>query len=366
MWPVSQTFLTELKQSHQVVCRADILQADRLVASDLKVVSGSVDIDASAATRRRCSCKIVDDTGLLFPNDAADVLSPYGYEIRLFRGIRLSTGVDELIPLGTFRISSSKVSTSDRTIDISGYDRARVVSRARLETPYVVASNTNYVTAIQTLISSRYPSVQFAFATREQTTGLLAFDQMADPWASANDMASAISCELLFDPMGVCVLRNEPNPVTDQVVASYVSGSTATVLDIENALDDEPGYNGVVVDGEPQDLPPVHSVFYDNDPTSPTYYLGAYGRVPQFYRSIMIRTQQQADDTAAAMLRRKLGGSQQLSFTAIPNPAHEAGDCVVVQDTDLGVSGTYVMQSFSIPLDVEAEMKVTTRKRGTL
>lgn len=369
MWTVSEDFTAELGAGDQrITTLAEVLSEGVVTYSGLGVISGSVDIDATASARRRCTVTLVDESGELTPNDADDILSPYGYELRLWRGLVFDDGGKEMVPLGTFRISEARSQQSDkgRIIALSGFDRSRAVARARFETPYTVAAGSNYATAIQALISDRLPGVSFNFVSILYATPLLVFDQMGDPWKAAQDMAESIGCELFFDAMGVCVLRPVPEISADEIVASYVEGESATILSIENRLNDEPGYNGVVVDGEPADLPPVHAVAYDEDPSSPTYYLGRYGKVPQFYRSQFIATQEQADETAASMLRSKLGGTEVVTFSAIPNPAHEAGDVVAITVSESGIDDNYIVDRISLPLGAEAEMAVTTRKRATL
>lgn len=367
MYAVSSAFADALagKYGGKIIFRADLLRNGVAVVSGLRVTGGSVEVDGNADVRRRCSLTVVDDTGVLVPNDAGDPLSPYGNEVRVYRGVSTSATGDELVPLGTFRIASAHVD-SFGVIAVQGFDRARAVSRARFETPYTVPSGIDYSGAIVALITSRLPYVTTSVAAVVTSTStVLVFDQGSDPWEAAQNMAESIGCELFFDPMGVCVLRPRPDPVNDPIVATYAPGATATILSVENALDDEPGYNGVVVDGEPPNLAPVHAVVYDADPASPTYANGPYGKVPMFYRSQYITTIEQATAAANAFLRANRGGTEQLTFEAIPNPAHDAGDLVRVTRTEIGVDDAYVVESFGIPLAVDGSMKVTTRKRRT-
>jgi hypothetical protein len=369
VFPCTGDFLAELgKGSQRVAVKAEILM-DNTVRTDTDIVltGGSVQVDSTAAVRRRCSCSIVDPDLTMVPVDATDVLSPYGYEIRLWRGLEYVSGEVELIPLGTFRISSVKVSDEGAvSIDLSGFDRSRSVSRARFESPYAIAAGTNYVSAIQALVSSRLPGVLFSSLTTAAVTPVLLFDQASDPWQAATSMAGAIGAEIFFDPMGICVIRTEPNPSGAPLTFIYEEGTNATILSVENNLTDEPGYNGVVVDGEPASGTPVHSVVYDADATSPTYYLGRYGKVPTFVKSQYITTQGQADEAAAAALRRERGGTEQLGFSAIPNPAHEGGDLVSVIRKAIGIDSRNMIQSFSIPLNASGVMNVTTVKQRML
>jgi hypothetical protein len=359
MYSRSTAFDVAVKMSHMVILTADVLFNGSVIYSGLAVLAGTIEVDGTAGVRRRVNLTVVDADG-----KASAALSPYGREVRVYRGIRYPDGTTETLSLGIFRISTVGASDNgvDRTITITGFDRARTVSRARFESPYTIAAGTNYTTAIQALLVSRFPSIQVNFAPTSLTTPTLVFDQGADPWQTASDMATSIGCELFFDPTGVCIMRAIPDPTTSPVVWSYVDGAGASVLSVSDDASDEPGYNGVVVDGEPPNAVPVHSVVYDTNPTSPTFSGGPYGKVPLFYRSQYVATQAQADAVALAMLLTQRGGTEQVKFSCIPHPAHEVGDLVRVADSDIGLDGNYLIESFSLPLDL-GPMTVTTRKR---
>lgn len=364
MYARSAAFDTAIRRSHSVAITAYVLSGGTVVSGALPVIAGSVDVDGTAAVRRRCSLTLVDEDGTL-TGPVAPVISPYGREVRIHRGLVLPDGTTETVPIGTFRISTVATADSgaDRKVTVSGFDRARSISRARFETPYTVAAGTNYATAIATLLSGRLPTLTFRLATTTATTPLLVFDQGADPWQTATDMATSIGCVLYFDTFGVCVLAAAADMVT--VVWDYAEGSNAVVTSIDNSLSDEPGYNGVVVDGEATNTAPVHAVVYDTDITSPTYSLGPYGKVPRFYKSQFITTNEQAAAAAAGLLVAERGSTEALKFSAIPHPCHEVGDLVHIADSALGIDGNYYLESFTIPLGLDP-MSCTTRKRRTV
>lgn len=367
MRTVSSAFRTALAGNHSVAVGADIYRAGALVVQGLQVLGGTVNVDATAAVRRRCTVTIVDPDGTLTPSTAADELAPYGNELRISRGIVLDTG-PEILPLGVFSIAAvSVIDEGHRIIRVTGYDRSRKVARARFTEPYVVAEGTNYSTAIKALLESRVDGLTFLLSSTSFTTPALVFAEDADPWAEATKMAKAIGFELFFGPDDITVLRPEPDPANAPLAWEYVDGENATFVAIENTLSDEPGYNGVVVIGEhPSLAAPVRAEAWDADPASPTYYLGPYGRVPTFVRSQFISTTTQAQDAADAQLQRVLGGTEQLRFTAIPNPAHEAGDVVRVVRDELGLDDFVVLDAFDIPLEPEGLMPVVPRKRRSL
>jgi hypothetical protein len=265
-----------------------------------------------------------------------------------------------------FRLSTSGwADEGTREITVSGYDRSRPVSRAKFENPYIVAAGTNVAVAVATLLENRFPEVEFSseWVTTAETTPLLVFDTSDDPWDQATKMAQSIGCELFFDADGKATLRVEPDPTTADPVWSYVDGASATILSAGKTFDDEPGYNGVILSGETASgAAPVRATVWDTDPASPTYYLGPYGKVPLFETSPFVATLTAATAAATASLQRNIGGTERITLSAIPNPAHEAGDIIYVQRSDV-LADVCVMQSATIPLAVSEAMTIASQQR---
>lgn len=364
MYPRSAAFAAALRTGYTLAFYCEVLYGGQVITGSLKIAGGNVQVDYTAANRRRGVINVIDPDKTLTPVNASDVLSPYGHELRPYRGMSLGGGVFEYVPVATLRIASTV--SSNGQIQVTGFDRSRSVSRARFESPYVIVSGTNYGDAIASLISSRLPSVQFRFAYVAATTPLIVFDQMADPWTSAQKLADAVGCDLYFDPMGVCVLEPTANPVSAAIVSDYSEGANSLLLDASSSMTDDPGYNGVVVDSEPPGGTAIHSVTYDTDPTSPTYYLGPYGTVPTFQRTTFITSQAQADNAGAAELLRNRGGTEQVKITVLPDPCQEAGDLVYVKSSLERIDNNYIAESFTVPFDAKSVMPMTTRKRRSL
>ena len=99
-------------------------------------------------------------------------------------------------------------------------------------------------------------------------------------------------------------------------------------------------FNGVVVTGASvgATAAPVRAVAWDNDPDSPTYKDGSYGRVPMFVNDTTITTTAAAQTAANASLIALLGFSGQVTATAWVNPAMEVGDVLQVERKGLGVT----------------------------
>ena len=286
MFAVTDAFKAALVKSHTIETKAEVLRNGAVTLTLDAQIRGTVSVNKNALIRRQCSVVIADRTGALVPASDTDPLTVYGNELRLWRGIEgvpASTTYD-LVPLGTFRINDVRVIDTDEaglTIEVDGLDRADAVSRARFEAPYVIASGTNYGSAIQALVSSRVSGVTFDFAATTRTTGAtIVFTEDMDPWEQAVRLAEAIGMDLYFDPLGVCTMRPEPDPETAVSVWTYEEGDEATILGVKRAQSNRKAYNGVVVIGESSALSsgPVRSVQYIT--TGAMAYNGPYGRVP--------------------------------------------------------------------------------------
>lgn len=359
----SAAFDDAVRNGGVVTSRCDAYRAGALIAADLRITGGSVAVDATAAIRRRCSLTVVDPTGALVPTGPASVLAPYGNEVKLYRGYGA-----ELIALGVFRIESADVADDGaQTVAVTGFDRASVVAEARLESPWVVAAGANYATAIQALVDSRYGGLTWSMAPTSRVTPLLVFEEGSDPWAAARAMAASIGMELFFDADGICVLRPEPSAAGDTAAWTYTDDATSTIISLTNAARAKPSYNKAIVSGESTALAaPVRAEATDNDPASPTYYGGPFGRRPVFFTSSFIITAAQAAEAANGLLQRELGGTEQIELSVVPHPAHDAGDVVRVVKATIGVDDFCVVSAFDVPLGHDGVMRIVTKARRSV
>lgn len=376
MQVVTDAFLREIRQSHEVVSYVDVTTHDnrtfRLTATD-----GSVNIDRTADIRRRCTVSCVDPDGTITPVNAESILTPFGTELRLYRGVRYTSGVlagaEEVVPLGVFRLSKAQVKDSvggSTDISLEAYDLSRTVRRDKFTDVYTVATGTNIITAIKAIIGRTFSDLQFdTFASTVVSTAPLVFDADSDPWVAVTQLATSIGCEVWFTGTGV--LRVAPPVDIDHLPApvfTYVEGAGCTMLDLDVVFTDEPGFNGVVLTAQAAGSadPPIRSVVWDSEPSSPTYHLGPYGEVPMFVTNSTVTKQADADAAAAAALNQVLGFSSQLNLTAMVNPALDANDVIQVTRARSGVNAKYALDAVSIPLRANGTSALSLRQKRTV
>jgi hypothetical protein len=119
----------------------------------------------------------------------------------------------------------------------------------------------------------------------------------------------------------------------------------------------------VAFTSEPATGTPKRGYSQDNDPSSPTY-VNNVGVRPLFASSPLMTTQAQVNKAAKTRLQNILGFPQTVNVPIIPNPAHESGDVVILQDPEQGIDMPVIVDSFTVDLLASAgQMDLTCRGR---
>lgn len=362
----SPRLIKALNQGHETVVVVQVLDGvtGQILREITTVENGGVTLDASAAIRGRCDITLIDDGFQdLIPATPRDMLAPYGNELRIGRGVRFPDGTAEAVSLGVFRMR--QVATEDigsaATIHITGLDRWSRLVDARFEAMYVVPGGTNVITAIRNIAQDAWPGIPTDLGTTNYTTPQRIAERGTDRDAIMQDLARSIGSELYFDGTGTLVRR----PIalaTDNSRWIITEGDGGALLSAGRAWDSERVYNKVIASGEPlDDTPPVCAEAWDDNPMSPTYYHGPFGKRPRFYVSQMLTSTQQAADAAAGILAGAIGTSQQVSFEQLVDPTMEPGKVVQIMRERLGLEEKHVLDTLAIPLDARETMTARTR-----
>lgn len=364
MYPVTSRFLAAVAGSHRIAVDAWVESLDVRLAS-LAITSGSVEVDSSRAIRRTCRVTLYDETGTLTPASAGDVLTPYGNEIGLARGVAFDDGTTELAPLGKFVITKVDIGTDSGgvRIDLEGSDRAVRIQRNRWVDPYTVAAGTETGAAIAALLTDRWPAVDYEFPDTGYATPLTVFQAGADsdPWNDAQSLAESAGYVLYFDSSGVASLE-VPATVDTPPVLTYGAGEIEALLSGARSMSADSIYNGVIASGENSSMTtPVRAEVWDDNPMSPTYRLGPLGQIPRFYSSPLLTSVGQCSAAATTILNKRLGQDGELTWDQVVNPAHDTNDVIVALLDNLKVSGSYVLDRLTIPMSAGSSMAALGR-----
>lgn len=366
-------FYRRIRLSHEPWSYVEMIAPDQ-EARLLKVLDGEVAVDRTAQVRRGLNCRVIDPTGEVTPRETGEVLTPYGTELRAYRGIRWrnndGTYSEEVCPLGVFRLAKSTIAyKADGTSDITleAYDRSRSIQRDKFIVPYVVEAGTNVLTAIKEIVKRTFPDIQYDTITTTLTTSApMLLDTGADPWQACYDLARSMGCEIYFDVLGRLAVVPPPDiaaqPAPD---FSYYDSDGGHMIDLGRDFSDDQAFNGVIVTGESpgDEKPPVRGEAWDDSPASPTYRYGNYGEVPQFITDATAKTEEDCIKIAKAELALIIGRPASLSITSLVNPSYEAGDVVSVKLSKAKIDGLYGIDAFNVPLAGSATQRLVLRER---
>lgn len=377
---ISERFADGLRRGHKITGYAEILNPDGLVIASsgpesdipLIVADGNVDVDGSADFERTLSIDFVDPTGQLTRPRGTDLLSVVSSnEVRPYWSMVFPDGSEERVLLGTFGIVDTDTTDEpgELVIRVRGADRSRQVNTLPPATepkPIVVPRDSNVIDKVIALIRERIPQIRFLAITTAHKTPQLVIEAIRSLVREIRRLLRSAGAKLRMNAEGDAVIEEVPDPQAPDVIPAwtYAEGIDATILGLARASSNERAYNGVIVEGSNStNDKPVRGEAWDDNPESPTYYLGPYGRRPREMRSELVTTSAQAVAMARGELRSILGTPEIVTFTGLVNPAHEVGDVVEVVRARSGMSDAFILDAFNIPLRSGTPMRARTRER---
>lgn len=256
-----------------------------------------------------------------------------------------------------------------RYLKIKGVDPSKSIAVNPWEKPKVVNSQP-FDQAVTGLVVNRLPtqeSFSVVSANRDCDLVIYGLDGPSDAWQDIRDLATACGFEAYFDSAGTLVFRPVTDPRTARPVWAFTDGDTCTVTHAERELTADQTYNYIVVKGESTSSQnAVSAIAFDDDPASPTYVFGRFGRhFPGPITIAAVVTQDQAQLAANAILYASLGASETATITTVPIPFLEVGDCVTVSIGDIKADGRYVITQMTTPLSAGGAQTLTCFRQSS-
>lgn len=365
MYPTSDAYKAAIRSTHVAVSTAEVWSGS-LKLLDLDISGGSVSVSATSAVRRTCQVTFSTERGsALVPDNGFSALTPFGNELRLYRGIQYPDGSRELVPLGVFVITRVSVKDDADGVEMSveGSDRSILVANNSWLNPYTVTAG-SLTTALTSLLQDRYANVQINFPTipEQVSQQVLGLDSDNDPWKDAVAVAEACGYDLYFDPLGVATLERFPDRDSASVDATYEENADAVLISLDRQDTVEQTYNGVIFIAEGSAIDtPLRVEVWDEDPTSPTYRYGPFGQRPIFLSQSAVTVYATALSSATALLSKYLGSQQSLSWQQIVDPSLDANDVIRIRNTGAKVDRLVIIDALTVPLSATEAMSATAR-----
>jgi hypothetical protein len=359
VWPLTTPAQRALAQSHSITVRATAYGI--FGTQEIPVGGGQVVSDAGSQVRRTAT---LETSLALWPVDPRSIIQVTGTEIQVDYGIVIpGVAEPEWVPLirGLLsKASRTRPIPTSGTLPLQLVDRAAKVAQDKFLAPAQTVSSALTTAEIRRLIQESL-GVDVPVVDRTGSTKVAPVLEIEkERWADGVErLSDSIGAEVFFDPQGSGVIRYQPT-LSDAPVWVVASGSGGALVERGDELDREGVYNGVVVTGERTDgTAPVTATVWDTDPTSPTYYLGPFGRKPRSYSSPLLTTVAQCQAAGAAILARYKGANAKVSISMIVNPALEAGDVITLRDE--GASQLHIIDKVTVPLSPAGAQPLETR-----
>ncbi|MFF6928358.1 DUF5047 domain-containing protein [Streptomyces californicus] len=362
MQPVSSQFLTALTTSHVMTVSVSAMRGSLVTIPDVPVTDGAVTVDRGSKVRRTLSLTVANPRYL--PWGELDPLAVYGQKLVVTRGIRYAGGQSESVPLGTFRINEPAGDTLYGPVTLTGQSSECYIIDDKFIVPTSTRGYATCVDAMEYLIRQTLPDAVIVNATtgsRNPSCAVATWDTGSDRWDAVQQIALSMQAEIYVDALDRFVIADLPSVETSAVVWDIGEGEGGTLMSAARSMSRTAVYNAVVVSGENTAAggTPVSAVAYDSNPSSPTRWGGPFGRVPKYISSSLLTSTGACQSAADYALFDAVARNVQLSISAIPNPALEAGDCLRISHT--GRKELAIAQSFTIPLTAEGSASLTLR-----
>lgn len=306
-----------------------------------------------------------------WPALVTDPLSPFTRELFVEAGLEYGNGQRVYVGLGFFRIYSPEQPDAGAggAISVTAYDRSAFLRDSRLPTPVAFGPGTSVAAVFAALVGPGsypwLPATVFDYdAAADVITARVAERERLDFLV---ELATSRGKVFYFDSTGTPRVRSVPDPGAGGWIFDVDAGPGGVLAGWGRTQTRDQVYSGVLAEGEQTaDAAPPRALAIDDNPASPTYWDGDFGRIPRFFSSSFIETAAQAASAAGGLLPRWSGAPYTLDLSLAPNVALRPYDVVRVFPRGQGDPFDYEvhqLERLSIPLTAGEAMTSTTRQK---
>lgn len=363
MQATTAAFRLAVAGSHDAAWSCEVLR-DGVVEDELELLGGSVVQDGNSAVRGRVSCTL---GARALPTSSASPVAPYGTELRIRKGVVLASGATELVTLIVARIEEvdARETAAGYAVAVTGRDRSSLIARSRFTAPYVPTAGALMTAEIRAMVDDGVDGLEWEVTDSGFVVPSgIAWPALGDRLEAARSMAASMGYEVFANGPGRMVLRPIPEP-TDTPVTELTEGTV--LITAGKRWSSLETYNAVLATGEASGRSVARAFVTDDDPGSPTYWLGPFGQAPRGYTSPLILTDGQAEAAGRGILAGEVGATENVDATAVADPALEPGDVALIRRLEgVGVDTTNIVDRVTHPLGVAGAMDLATRSRRVL
>lgn len=320
--------------------------------------TGSIDLNSTTAIQRCASLQIVEEREIDFLSER---IAPY-------MCLETPSGV-ERFPLGVFLMSSPsrKASTGTITRGIECYDKCQILSDDKFDARHYIASGTNYISAVSSILTSAGITNARLTATEKETAADLEFEIGTSKLTAINKLLAAINYENIYcDSHGFFVAKPYSDSVLRSVEARYVTNKESIVFSgAEEELDTFNAPNKIVRYLNTADRATMISTVTNNDPLSKLSTVSRGRTIVDIAPVEDIADQLTLDAyTQREAAMKKI--YQRVIFETAAMPNHETLDCLYLINSELDIQDKFIEESWSIDLSLGGRMRHICKKAVSL
>lgn len=336
----------------------------QITLEDIPIEKWSLTVDRRSDIRRTANATIVDADLLTALKAGTSGLEPYGTEVRIRIGYSRPDGSSAFVMAGYFQIEELEWNEDETAFSMVLNDRGKSLQRSSFGIP-LDASGKLITTFINDILYEAIPYAQLVIDDEIEDIRLPGgTSYRSGILSSALEAAQALGADFFFDSDGVA--RLVPVPYIDTINGpgnedwTITSGETGVMVSYQRKVSRDGSFNKVHVYGAPKngDTPQPYASAQDDNPASPTYYGGRFGKADVRIERQELTSEGQCLEYARAYLRNSIGLSKSIELKSLMNPALDVGDIILVTYPD-ATNEFHLVDK--ITMDQSGGMSISTR-----
>lgn len=252
------------------------------------------------------------------------------------KGVQFLDGSLEYVTTATMRVQSIKKTLRNSKFEMQLADQGQDVDDYPLIFPWAPVSGGVAMTAVAGIqflveeavtVSGWTIDVDAAQLAQVTPDGML-FTAGTGRWDAINQLADSIGCKVYVGADGGWVIKQQRLNTT--ILFDIQPGTGGTLVDAQTTADRRNTYNGIAIQWGTTEIPGSIVLVTDDVVTSPTYWLGSFGKKPKPTQSLPLTTEAAAITAAQAKLLQSMGTQSAIDLEMAYNPLLEPGDIVGV------------------------------------
>lgn len=321
------------------------------------VTSGHVTYDYTQQIKRTAEFDLMEDSDINYLSD----------RIQPFALLKMSDGNFAQFPLGVFLLSTPPQQTDDALVvtrQVTAYDLNQILVDDKTTDRYVIASGTNYISAISTILSNE--GITQTNLTSTTLTLQTALDwKGGTPWLTIiNDLLKQINYKSLwFDENGIAVAEPWSSPSVLTSGYTYKDDSDSVIFPSLNRnydLFSVPNKWIVVV--AQTDQATLVSTYTNSNSSSPTSTVNRGRTIVHFEENLNAPLSQTLDSFAQRLAFQDSQVYETIVYESAIMPFHQDYDVITLEFSALNISDKYSEVGWSFPLVAGGKMSHTIRK----